>query len=127
MQFHDIQLKRGYRFVEAGDHLATAGGLTSGMDLALRVVERYYGRFIAERTAFYMEYQGTGWRDATGASNAVYAAKPKGDGRIDPVCGMPVSTGAALESSYKGTTYHFCSQGCKNQFDRAPSEYVSGK
>ena len=36
------------------------------MDLALRVVERYYGRFIAERTAFYMEYQGTGWLDSTG-------------------------------------------------------------
>jgi len=52
--------------VEAGDDLATAGGLTSGMDLALRVVERYYGRFIAERTAFYMEYQGTGWLDSTG-------------------------------------------------------------
>src|SRR5262245_19863995 len=43
MQFPDIQLKRGARFVENGN-LATTGGLSSGIDLALRVVERYYGR-----------------------------------------------------------------------------------
>jgi len=127
MTFRDIQLKRGFRFVEAGNHLATAGGLTSGIDLALRVVERYYGRFVAERTAFYMEYQGTGWMDSTGASNAVYAAKPKSDGLSDPVCGMPVSAGAALKSTYKGTTYRFCSEGCKNQFERSPADYVSDK
>jgi transcriptional regulator GlxA family with amidase domain len=59
--FPDIQVKRGLRFVESGPHLATAGGLTSGIDLALRVVERYYGRAAAERTATYMEYQSKGW------------------------------------------------------------------
>ena len=47
MQFPDIQLKRGARFVENGN-LATAGGLSSGIDLALRVVERYYGREVAQ-------------------------------------------------------------------------------
>jgi YHS domain-containing protein/putative intracellular protease/amidase len=125
MQYRNIQLKRGYRFVEAGDHLATAGGLTSGIDLALRVVERYYGRFIAERTAFYMEYQGTGWMDSTGASNAAYAVKSKGGGLSDPVCGMAVSSSADLQSTYKGTTYHFCSVGCQDRFDQAPSEYVA--
>src|SRR5436190_6030274 len=51
-----ILLRRGPRFVEAGDHLATAGGLTSGIDLALRVVERYFGPEVAQRTATYMEY-----------------------------------------------------------------------
>jgi transcriptional regulator GlxA family with amidase domain len=39
------------------EHVATAGGLTSGIDLALRVVERYYGRQTAQATATYMEYQ----------------------------------------------------------------------
>ena len=127
MQFRDIHLKRGFRFVDAGDSLASAGGLTSGIDLALHVVERYYGRFIAERTAFYMEYQGTGWMDATGASNAAYAAKPKGDSITDPVCGMAASATSELKSTYKGTTFHFCSQGCKDQFDQGPSEFVSDK
>ena len=42
----------------------TAGGLTSGIDLALHVVELYFGREAAERTARYMEYEGTGWQRA---------------------------------------------------------------
>ncbi len=45
-EFPEIHLKRGARFVEEGN-LATAGGLSSGIDLALRVVERYFGREIA--------------------------------------------------------------------------------
>jgi transcriptional regulator GlxA family with amidase domain len=60
-QFPDVKLERGARFVEGAPNLATAGGLTSGIDLALRVVERYFGRAVAQRTAAYMEYQGRGW------------------------------------------------------------------
>lgn len=59
-QFPDVEVRRGLRFVE-GEKLATAGGLTSGIDLALRVVERYFGREAASRTAEYMEYQSRGW------------------------------------------------------------------
>jgi transcriptional regulator GlxA family with amidase domain len=62
MQFPDIQVKRGARFVDEGN-LASSGGLSSGIDLALHVVERYYGREVAERTAYLMEYQGRGWLD----------------------------------------------------------------
>jgi transcriptional regulator GlxA family with amidase domain len=58
--FPDVKLKRGLRFVE-GSKISTAGGLTSGIDLALRVVDRYFGRETAEQTAFYMEYQSKGW------------------------------------------------------------------
>jgi transcriptional regulator GlxA family with amidase domain len=59
--FPDVQLKRGLRFVEGAPNIATAGGLTSGVDLALRTVERYFGRSVAQRTAEYMEYGGKGW------------------------------------------------------------------
>ncbi len=64
--FPDVELRRGLRFVEgpAGDPISSAGGLTSGIDLALRVVERYFGREVAQRTADYMEYQSTGWKTA---------------------------------------------------------------
>lgn len=58
--FPDVKVQRGVRFVE-GERISTAGGLSSGIDLALRVVERYYGRRVAETTATYMEYQGKGW------------------------------------------------------------------
>src|SRR5205814_8032349 len=60
MEFPNVQLKHGARFVENGN-LASAGGLSSGIDLALRVVERYYGRDVAQTTAYTMEYQGQGW------------------------------------------------------------------
>jgi transcriptional regulator GlxA family with amidase domain len=46
VEFPDIHLKRGARFVEDGN-LASSGGLTSGMDLAFRVVERYFGPAVA--------------------------------------------------------------------------------
>src|SRR5438552_8093226 len=59
-EFPDIHLKRGARFVEDGN-LATAGGLSSGIDLALRVVERCFGCEAALRTAYAMAYQATGW------------------------------------------------------------------
>ena len=68
-RYPDIHLKRGARFVEDGN-LASAGGLSSGIDLAIRVIERYYGREAAERTAYLLEYQGKGWQDPN--SNAIY-------------------------------------------------------
>jgi transcriptional regulator GlxA family with amidase domain len=59
-EFPALKVKRGLRFIE-GQSVSTAGGLTSGIDLALRVVERYFGREVAQTTADYMEYQSTGW------------------------------------------------------------------
>jgi transcriptional regulator GlxA family with amidase domain len=59
-EYPDIDVKHGLRFVE-GDKISTAGGLTSGIDLALRVVERYFGREVAQKTADYMEYQSKSW------------------------------------------------------------------
>src|SRR5882762_3508414 len=88
-EFPDIRLKRGARFVEDGN-LASAGGLSSGIDLALRVVERYFGREVAEKTAYNMEYQGLGWMNPD--SNQVYAATPVSTAEhpLCVVCGMDV-------------------------------------
>ncbi|HET6853174.1 MAG TPA: DJ-1/PfpI family protein [Pyrinomonadaceae bacterium] len=58
--FPDVTVKRGLRFVEH-EKISTAGGLSSGIDLALRVVDRYFGREVAQATATYMEYQSKGW------------------------------------------------------------------
>jgi transcriptional regulator GlxA family with amidase domain len=60
-EFPDVDVKRGVRFVESG-RVATAGGLTSGIDLALHVVDRYFGRAVAQATATYMEYESGGWK-----------------------------------------------------------------
>lgn len=43
----------------------------------------------------------------------------------DPVCGMEVdSQQSAGMSDYQGTTYYFCSVGCKRQFDKDPEAFV---
>ncbi len=60
-KYPEVTLERNVRFVENA-RISTAGGLTSGIDLALRVVARYFGDGVAEQTAFYMEYSGTDWR-----------------------------------------------------------------
>ena len=59
--FPEIDLRRGPRFVEAG-RIATSGGLSAGIDLALRVVTRFFDQNVAQQTAERMEYVGTGWR-----------------------------------------------------------------
>jgi transcriptional regulator GlxA family with amidase domain len=123
MQFPDIELKRGARFVENGN-LATAGGLSSGIDLALRVVERYYGREIAQQTAYNMEYQGQGWMNPD--SNQIYAAPPVSTAEhpLCPVCGMDVDPKSSPKSVFNGKTYYFCSDDDKKTFDAAPDKFV---
>jgi len=59
--FPDVQLKRGVRFVE-NDKISTAGGLTSGIDLALHVVARYFGEAVAQQTATFMEHDSGRWK-----------------------------------------------------------------
>jgi putative intracellular protease/amidase/YHS domain-containing protein len=123
-KFPDIHVKRGARFVEDGN-LASAGGLSSGIDLALRVVERYYGRDVATQTAYDMEYQGQGWMDPN--SNSVYASiRTSANGHpLCAVCSMTVDAATALTSTYKDTRYYFCSTDHKGQFDAAPEKFVA--
>jgi putative intracellular protease/amidase/YHS domain-containing protein len=123
LQFPDIEVKRGARFVETGN-LATSGGLSSGIDLALRVVERYFGRKVAADTAYNMEYQGQGWMNA--ASNEIYAAAAVSTDEhpLCPVCSMEVDRTVAPKSIYKGKTYYFCSAGHKATFDAAPEKWI---
>ena len=123
MKYPDIRVKRGARFVEDGN-LASSGGLSSGIDLAFRVVERYYGREVAKQTAFNMEYQGQGWMNPD--SNAEYAKilRSTANHLRCAVCGMDVEEADAPKSVYKGKTYHFCSSGHKEQFDAAPEKIV---
>ena len=123
MDFPDVQLRRGARFVEDGS-VASSGGLTSGIDLALHVVERYYGREAAKRTADGMEYQGQGWLDAS--SNSAYAHPPVATaGRATcPVCWMEVDPASAPKSVYRGASYFFCMAPDKERFDSAPQKFL---
>ena len=122
-KYPDIKVQRGARFVETGN-LATAGGLTSGMDLALRVVQRYFGDDTVRDTANMLEYQGDGWQQAN--SNAEFA-KPVLQSAGHPrcaVCGMDPDR--SLSSVYKGKTYYFCMREHKQLFDASPEKFIHG-
>lgn len=55
-RFPRVKLDRGVRFVQGAPNIFSAGGLTSGVDLALHIVALYFGPEAAANTARYMEY-----------------------------------------------------------------------
>jgi transcriptional regulator GlxA family with amidase domain len=61
-EFPTIKVVRSARFVQSAPLIYTAGGLTSGVDLALHIVEAYFGTAVAQKTADYMEYQSSAWK-----------------------------------------------------------------
>jgi uncharacterized membrane protein YraQ (UPF0718 family)/YHS domain-containing protein len=70
-----------------------------------------------------------GWRFFTTGGPAMMrmmeAPAAQRQGVTDPVCGMAVTPSDTTERfEYKGTTYYFCSPGCKAAFMREPERYV---
>jgi len=51
----ETNILEGKRFVDEGK-IMTAGGITAGIDLAFHVVEKLFGKAMADATAVYMEY-----------------------------------------------------------------------
>lgn len=49
------------------------------------------------------------------------------DAAKDPVCGMQVDPAKAgdKKSSHGGTTYYFCSDDCKQKFDKDPAQFIA--
>ncbi len=43
----------------------------------------------------------------------------------DPVCGMDLNVGqSTARATHEGTTYYFCSDGCKRSFETEPVRYA---
>jgi transcriptional regulator GlxA family with amidase domain len=63
--FPSVKLRKGVRLVRSDAHIFTSGGLTSGIDLALHIVELYFGEKVGQHAADWLEYQGTGWHAHT--------------------------------------------------------------
>jgi P-type Cu+ transporter len=54
------------------------------------------------------------------------AAEAVAGNAIDPVCGMSVNPLTSPHRfEYRGTTYHFCSGGCRTKFATAPEPYLN--
>ena len=49
----------------------------------------------------------------------------KKEGNLDPVCGMTVTKeSAACSYEYRGRTYYFCAQSCKDEFAANPPSFL---
>jgi YHS domain-containing protein len=54
------------------------------------------------------------------------AQEKAADTATDPVCGMTVKKSEAKATfDFKGTTYYFCSSGCKESFAKDPEKYLA--
>jgi transcriptional regulator GlxA family with amidase domain len=123
MQCPMTTVVRGVRFVDDGN-IATSAGLSAGIDLALHVVARYFGKETARLTAYDMEYQSDSWLTA---NNAAYRKAPiahAGDA-ICAVCWMEVDPERSPTLSYRGTTYYFCMPDHERLFAAAPQRFVN--
>jgi YHS domain-containing protein len=46
---------------------------------------------------------------------------------IDPVCGMEVNeTNAQFTANQEGKNFYFCSEECKQEFQKNPQQYTRG-
>jgi transcriptional regulator GlxA family with amidase domain len=52
---HNMKVLRDQRFVDSGK-IVTSAGVSAGMDMSLHIVERLFGKDVADETATYIEY-----------------------------------------------------------------------
>lgn len=122
--YPEVIVERGLRWIDHGD-IATAGGLTSGTDLALRIVERLLGTEAAQTAATDLEYFSDGWRDPTiNAQFTVEATAPAGRA-LDPICGMTVDPTNTPGVTWEGRDYSFCCEWCRDVFLATPARFTS--
>ena len=62
-RFPKIHFLRDKAWVHSAPMIYTAGGETSGIELALHIVELYFDHEVAVKTARYMEYRGPDWQN----------------------------------------------------------------
>jgi transcriptional regulator GlxA family with amidase domain len=76
-EFPKTAVRPGRRFVDSGKVITTAG-VSAGIDGALHLVARTHGRYVADRTAEYMEYK---WAPESFDSSRYAQLNPRLDAR----------------------------------------------
>jgi YHS domain-containing protein len=102
--FEPRQVETGWRI---GDQVEIVKGLMAGERIVIA------GTFLIDSES-----------RMKAAAQGVFGAAAK-----DPICGMDVdekrAAAAGRTSEYKGTTYYFCSDGCKKDFDKEPGKFAA--
>ena len=61
-KYPDVHFVRNMRWVQSDPVIFTSGATGAGIDLALHIVDLYFGREVAERSAGSMNYPGGDWK-----------------------------------------------------------------
>jgi YHS domain-containing protein len=105
----------------AGDQVQVAQGLTPGERIVVS------GNFLLDSESR-MKLAAAGVHSASAMQQSPMAA-PAEATAVDPVCAMTVTIAKASVakrvSEYQGKTYYFCNDGCKEEFDAKPDNYVA--
>ncbi|MDE1191677.1 MAG: DJ-1/PfpI family protein [Arachidicoccus sp.] len=123
-RFPSVTLVKNVRYVDEGN-IITSSGVTSGIDAALHVVKENSGEYVADivaRALQYTPHEKEAWPQPLKKMHYKDSSVTK---NVCAVCGMKAN--GKIETEYKGKTYYFCSDQCKNIFLRNPDEYVSLK
>jgi putative intracellular protease/amidase len=101
-RFPQVNLVRGVRYVQADPLLYTAGGGLAGVDLALHIVQEYFGAAPAQATADRIEYLGTAWKTNQGADVPVPVIHEQWQGVASP--GRAVKVRISVQGADLGAT-----------------------
>ena len=105
-EFPAVTLVRNMRYVQSDPVVFTAGGLSSGIDLALHIVELYFGREVAADTARTMEYEGEGWLgDGSAARRATAKKSHPSDHLTKGALGNWEGSLATPDSTFRGAVH----------------------
>jgi xanthine dehydrogenase accessory factor len=101
----------------------------AGLDLGRTTHEEIAVAILAElvqlRASGALPRQAAGTAGASEAGEAGVDRAAEAAHRTDPVCGMTVpASRSGKPLVYDGTTYHFCSGGCRRAFESDPAAYV---
>jgi putative intracellular protease/amidase/YHS domain-containing protein len=137
------------RFVKSGKYW-TSAGVTAGMDMSLALVNEIAGENATKAAMLDLEYdpqppfksvneqqtdkkivEGLRTMYDSGLEGALHPEKVfkdiKFDNKKDFICGMPITAGIIDTANYKGKVYGFCSAGCKQEFKKKPTLYLTNK
>ena len=126
-QFPLARTYDGVRYIGDGN-IYSSGGITSGIDGALHLVEHFSGKDAADRVARVLQYR----RDTplfpdtpkARVQGAPVNAKPLALNNTDPVCAMKVAANTPNTYTYQGETYGFCSPECRDEFAADPRKFL---
>ena len=126
-QFPLARTYDGVRYIGDGN-IYSSGGITSGIDGALHLVEQFSGKEVADSVARVLQYR----RDLPAFPDANKArvqpapanAKSLAFNNTDPVCKMEVAANTPNTYDYNGETYGFCSPDCRDRFAANPRKFL---